>query len=88
MLVCMDVTNNKLLWHSVKHAVCLEGGVASCIYFYFQEELVEMGACDIHTAYKLVGQSFMKLVEEHQSRNSSSLKTIEVPNSIDPHRIS
>lgn len=41
-----------------------------------------MGACDIHTAYKLVGQSFMKLVEEHQSRNSNSLKTIEVPNNV------
>ena len=41
-----------------------------------------MGACDIHTAYKLVSQSFMKLVEEHQSRTSNSLKTIEVPSGI------
>ena len=37
-----------------------------------------MGACDVHTAYKLVSQSFMKLVEEHQSRTSNSLKTTEV----------
>lgn len=44
----------------------------------FQEELVKMGACDVHAAYKLVGRSFLKLVEEHQSKTSSSLKTIEV----------
>ena len=37
-----------------------------------------MGACDVHAAYKLVGRSFLKLVEEHQSKTSSSLKTIEV----------
>ena len=44
----------------------------------FQEELVKMAACDVHEAYKLVGRSFLKLVEEHQSKTSSSLKTIEV----------
>ena len=37
-----------------------------------------MGACDVHTAYKLVGRSFLKLVEEHQSKSSNSLKTVEV----------
>ena len=37
-----------------------------------------MGACDVHTAYKMVNQSFMKLVEEHQSKTTNGLKTIEV----------
>ena len=37
-----------------------------------------MGACDVHTAYKIVNQSFMKLVEEHQSKTTNSLKTVEV----------
>ncbi|XP_065918030.1 coiled-coil domain-containing protein 180-like isoform X2 [Dysidea avara] len=42
-----------------------------------REQLVEMGACDVHMAYRLMNQSCMRLVEEHQARSSSALKSVE-----------
>ena len=37
-----------------------------------------MGACDVHMAYRLMNQSCMRQVEEHQARSSSTLKSVEV----------
>jgi len=39
---------------------------------------VQMGACDVHMAYRLMNQSCMRQVEEHQARSSSALKSVEV----------